>query len=178
MRIISGFLKGKQLRPPAGLPVRPTTDFAKEALFNILNNYIDFEDLKVLDLFAGTGNISYELASRGVAKIISVDNNPKCVAYIKQQSSALNLSIIDVMKTDVFRYLEKADTKFDLIFADPPYNMTEFERIPKLVFERGMLNADGCLVVEHSAETILSKFPFFKEKRTYGNVNFSLFQNS
>ncbi|MES2837132.1 MAG: 16S rRNA (guanine(966)-N(2))-methyltransferase RsmD [Bacteroidota bacterium] len=178
MRIISGFLKGKQLRPPAGLPVRPTTDFAKEALFNILNNYIDFEDLKVLDLFAGTGNISYELASRGVAKIISVDSNPKCVAYIKQQSSALNLSIIDVMKTDVFRYLEKADTKFDLIFADPPYNMTEFERIPKLVFERGMLNADGWLVVEHSAETILSKVPFFKEKRTYGNVNFSLFQNS
>lgn len=178
MRIISGFLKGKQLHPPTGLPVRPTTDFAKEALFNILNNLIDFEGLKVLDLFAGTGNISYELASRGALKIVSIDSNPKCVAYIKQQSSALNLPVIEVMKTDVFRYLEKTDAKFDLIFADPPYDMKDFDRIPKLVFERNMLQPNAWLVVEHSAETQLSKLPFFKEKRKYGNVNFSLFQNS
>ena len=176
MRIISGKLKGKQIRPPAGLPVRPTTDFAKEALFNILNNYIEWENLTVLDLFCGTGNISYELASRGAKKIIAVDSHPRCVAYVKQESSALKLDCIDVMKTDVFRFIEKTEQKFDVIFADPPYNMENFERIPQIIFERNMLTEDGWLIVEHSADTKLNKIPFFVEKRTYGNVNFSLFQ--
>lgn len=178
MRIISGKYKGKRLKAPKRLPVRPTTDMAKEALFNILNNNYYFEDLAVLDLFSGTGNISFEFASRGVTTIKAIDQNIHCVQFIAKTARELNFTI-EVVKSDVFKFLERTTNGYDLIFADPPYNLDldSFSSIAKLVFSNDLLIEEGLLIIEHSEQTDLSELPYFTEKRKYGSSIFSFFKN-
>jgi len=176
MRIISGTFKGRRLTAPKKLPVRPTTDMAKEALFNILNNKVHFSGLRVLDLFSGTGNISYEFASRGSAPIVSVDGHVECVKFIKKTSDELEMDILAI-KSDVFKYLEKSGAKADIVFADPPYDFTDeqFKNIAELVFEHDVLNENGMLIIEHSKHTDISSGRNFNEARGYGNSVFSFF---
>ena len=154
MRIISGKHKGRRLVAPKNLPVRPTTDMCKESLFNILNNYFNLHGLKVLDLFAGTGNISYEFASRGAGPITSVDGDMGCVNFIKKTSTDLDLDI-SVIKSDVFKFLEKSKTSYDIIFADPPYDLGQenFEKIIQLIFYYEILDEQDMLIVKHSIHT-------------------------
>ncbi|MDV7188429.1 RsmD family RNA methyltransferase [Lutibacter sp. TH_r2] len=177
MRIISGKFKSKRLTAPKNLPVRPTTDMAKEALFNILNNLYYFHNIQVLDLFSGTGNISFEFASRGTENITSVDAHFGCVKYINQISNELDLNI-NTIKSDVFKYLGKASGKYDVIFADPPYNfeIEQFENIVKLVFDSNFLNNNGVLIVEHSKHTKLDHLPSFSYSKKYGGNMFSFFE--
>jgi 16S rRNA (guanine(966)-N(2))-methyltransferase RsmD len=178
MRIISGTHRGRVMHPPKNLPVRPTTDFAKESIFNILNNHFELEGLKILDLFCGTGNISYEFASRECAEIIAIDNNYNCCEFVKKTAAAFKMDQLKVMKADVFSFLKKTANTFHIVFADPPYDMEKIESIPELVFEKELLKPDGWLIVEHGPKTNLSALPYFKEKRTYGHVNFSIFVNN
>lgn len=177
MRIISGKHKGRRLTAPKNLPVRPTTDQAKEGLFNILWNLYDFEDLSILDLFSGTGNIAFEFLSRGSTDITAVDQNFGCLKFIKKTSDELDGNI-NTIKSDVFAYLKKTATKHDLIFADPPYNFSDdqFEELAQLVFERRFLNDNGLLIIEHSKRTNLSEMKNFSEARHYGNSAFSFFR--
>ena len=177
MRIISGKYKGRRISPPKGLPVRPTTDMSKEALFNVLNNHFSFEGLKILDLFAGTGNISYEFASRGSTPITSVDGDFGCVKFIKQVAAEYDFNIA-ATKSDVYTYLEKCKTSYDIIFADPPYGFDQktFERIIELVFERELLNSDGMMVIEHSKYTKLDHMIHFSFQKSYGGSIFSFFE--
>lgn len=177
MRIISGTHKGRRIVAPKSLPVRPTTDMAKEALFNILNNNYVFEDLSILDLFSGTGNIGYEFASRGSKQIVSVDADYRCIKFIKQTSNMLKFNI-STIKSDVFKYLEKTSDSFDIIFADPPYNLELdiFSRIPEIVFSRGLLNDQGSLIIEHAKQMQLSQLKHFSHQRKYGGSIFSFFK--
>lgn len=177
MRIISGKYKGRRISPPKGLPVRPTTDMSKEALFNVLNNHFSFENLKVLDLFAGTGNISYEFASRGSTPITSVDGDFGCVKFIKQVAAEFDFNIA-ATKSDVFAYLEKCKTSYDIIFADPPYALDQktFEKIVLLIFEKELLNDDGMMVIEHSKYTKLDHMINFSFQKSYGGSIFSFFE--
>ncbi len=178
MRIISGQFGGRRFNPPKNLPVRPTTDQAKEALFNIFNNNFDFENIAVLDLFAGTGAISFEFASRGVEKITCVDQNFNCCSFIKATAAQLNISPI-VQKADVFKWVENNNSrKFDLIFADPPYDLKNLKDIPDLIFKAGILNENGWFVLEHPKDHSFATHPNFKEHRNYGNVNFSVFKTT
>jgi len=176
MRIIRGTLKGRRIQAPSNLPVRPTTDFAKESLFNVLNNRIDFEELNVLDLFAGIGGISFEFASRG-ASVLAVENNPKCADFIKQTAEKLQVESIRVMQTDTFAYIAKTKQTFDLIFADPPYDLLTIDLLPTLIFEYKLLNPNGIFILEHSESHDYSDFPKFLELRKYGKVHFSFFEN-
>ena len=162
---------------PKKLPVRPTTDFAKEALFNILHNKIDFDEASLLDLFSGTGNISFEFGSRGTKEITSVDAHYGCVKYINTISEELDFNIKTV-KSDVFKYLNTTPFTFDVIFADPPYNLKqeEFESIVSKTFDRNLLNEDGFLIIEHSKHTDLSKVKQFVDARRYGGSVFSFFE--
>ncbi len=177
MRIISGKYKGRRISPPKGLPVRPTTDMSKEALFNVLNNHFNLEGLKILDLFAGTGNISYEFASRGSAPITAVDGDFGCVKFIKQVASEYDFSIA-ATKSDVFSYLEKCKTTYDIIFADPPYGLDQktFERIVLLVFEKMLMNKEGMMIIEHSKYTKLDHMNHFSFQKSYGGSIFSFFE--
>ncbi len=177
MRIISGTHKGRRIIAPGKLPVRPTTDVAKEALFNILNNYYHLSSLNILDLFSGTGNISYEFAARGAENITAVDANYDCVKFIKKTAAELDFPITTI-KSDVFKYLERASVKADIIFADPPYNLEkdEFAKIAGLVFENDLLLEDGQLIIEHSKHTDLSDLEHFREGRKYGSSVFSFFE--
>jgi len=176
MRIISGTHKGRRITAPKNLPVRPTTDNAKEALFNILNNRFHFDELEVLDLFAGTGNISYEFASRGTLKITCVDSHWACVKFIHQTSQELSLPI-ETIKKDVFKYLEFAQGSFDLIFADPPYafEVEQFEEMVTKIIANNLLNPDGIFIIEHPKQTDLSLLSGFQESRKYGGSVFSFF---
>jgi 16S rRNA (guanine966-N2)-methyltransferase len=175
MRIISGSHKSRLIRPPSNLPVRPTTDVAKEGLFNILANRIDFELLDVLDLFAGTGSISYEFASRGAAVIHTVDIEKRCVDFIRKASEEFEFSNIKVVRNDVFSFIKICHVKYDVIFADPPYEMHNVELLPELIFDKGILKKNGYFILEHTASYSFSKHPCFKEQRKYGKVNFSFF---
>jgi 16S rRNA (guanine966-N2)-methyltransferase len=177
MRIISGKYKGRRIFPPKGLPVRPTTDMSKEALFNVLNNHFSFEGLKILDLFSGTGNISFEFASRGSTPITSVDADFGCVKFIKQVASEYDFNIA-ATKSDVFSFLEKSKTTYDIIFADPPYGLDQkiFEKIVLLIFEKGLLNEDGMMVIEHSKYTKLDHMINFSFQKSYGGSIFSFFE--
>ena len=177
MRIISGKYKGRRIFPPKNLPVRPTTDMSKEALFNVLNNHFSFEGLKILDLFSGTGNISFEFASRGSDNITSVDADFGCVKFIKQVAEEYDFNIA-VMKSDVFKFLEKNNTSYDIIFADPPYALDQatFEKIVLLVFEQELLREDGMMVIEHSKYTKLDHMIHFSFKKSYGGSIFSFFE--
>lgn len=179
MRIISGKYKSRRITAPKKLPVRPTTDMAKEALFNILNNQYYFDEVALLDLFAGTGNISYEFGSRGTIKITAVDGDSGCVQFIDKTAKELGLNI-DAIKNDVFSFLEKTALKSDIIFADPPYDMPveDFERIPELVFEKGLLLEDGVLIIEHAKQMKLDHLEHFSKQRKYGGSVFSFFNIS
>ena len=174
MRIINGTHRGKIITVPRGLPVRPTTDFAKEGLFNILNNKIDYESVTFLDLFSGTGHISLEFASRGCKNITAVDMNAKCVGFLRGISSELGFSV-NTMKSDVFSFLKHAHGKYDVIFADPPYDLPNIPEIHQLVFENKLLNQGGLLIIEHGAKTNLETLEGFTQHRKYGKVNFSFF---
>lgn len=177
MRIISGSHKGRQITPDKNFSARPTTDFAKENLFNVLSNYIDIDGTKVLDLFSGTGSISYEFASRGAAEIISVEQNFKHYAFIKRVAQELNFKNIKVFKTDVFIACKKLKgQKFDLIFADPPYNLDKIADVPAAIFDNELLSEEGLAIVEHPASVDYSHLPYFFEHRQYGSVNFSIFR--
>ncbi|HLS31282.1 MAG TPA: RsmD family RNA methyltransferase [Flavobacteriaceae bacterium] len=177
MRIISGKHKGRRIIAPKTLPVRPTTDQAKESLFNILRNHFNFEEISVLDLFAGIGSLSLEFASRGVKDLTAVDNFTGCIKFVKQTAEELELNI-DTIKIDVFAYLESSPRKFDVIFADPPYDYEaeDFEKIVELVFDRDLLSENGFLVLEHSKHTELPSHPNFKESRKYGAAVFSFYE--
>lgn len=177
MRIISGTFKGRRITAPKKLPVRPTTDMAKESLFNILNNTYYFEDISVLDLFAGTGNISYEFASRGTEKITAVDQHYGCIKFINDTAESFEMSITTI-KSDVFQFLERTQLQHSIIFADPPYNfpLEEFSKIPQLVFENSLLESDGLLVVEHSKYTDLSMLNHYSHSKSYGGNTFSFFK--
>ncbi len=176
MRIIGGSLRGLRLNPPKNLPVRPTTDLAKEALFNILQNQIAFDDIKVLDLFSGTGNISLEFASRGAAQVVSIDRSIQCVHYLKDMARQHGLSSIKVYKDDVFKYLQHETDQFDLVFADPPYDLNRIPDLPKIIFEKKMPLPGGLLIVEHQSMQNLSNHPAFVEQRKYGHSSFSFFK--
>lgn len=175
MRIIGGSQKGKVIKVPLGLPVRPTTDFAKEGLFNILSNKVYFDEISLLDLFSGTGHISLEFASRGCTEIVSVDKHFKCAGFLRAISKEFGFNI-NALKSDVFSFLKTTNLKFDLIFADPPYDLKEMPDVHKLVFERGLLNPNGMLIMEHGSRTKLDDLAFFTQVRNYGNVNFSFFE--
>jgi 16S rRNA (guanine(966)-N(2))-methyltransferase RsmD len=177
VRIIGGSEKGKVIKVPHDLPVRPTTDFAKEGLFNILANKVDFEELSVLDLFSGTGHISMEFASRGSKEVVGVDKHFKCVGFLKAISKEFNFNITAI-KDDVFTFLKNSNLKFDLIFADPPYDLPNIPDIHKLVFEKALLKENGLLIIEHGPKTKLEELQGFTQHRKYGNVNFSFFQNT
>jgi 16S rRNA (guanine966-N2)-methyltransferase len=177
MRIIGGTLKGLRLNPPKNLPVRPTTDLAKEALFNILQNQIEFDNINVLDLFCGTGNITYEFASRGAKQVIGVDRSIHCINYVKDTARQHGLNQIKTYKADIFKYLQVETEQYDLIFADPPYDLNQIPEIPKVIFEKNLLSADGLLIVEHQSMQNLSNHPAFVEQRKYGHSSFSFFKN-
>ncbi|WP_369048744.1 16S rRNA (guanine(966)-N(2))-methyltransferase RsmD [Tenacibaculum sp. UWU-22] len=177
MRIISGKHKGKRLTAPKNLPVRPTTDMTKESLFNILNNLFFFDNISVIDLFAGTGNISFEFASRGTKEITAIDNHFNCITYINKTAKELSLPI-NTYKIDVYSFLEKTALTADIIFADPPYNFEEkqFLKIADLVFEKEVLNTDGLLIIEHAKHTDLSTHSNYKYTKKYGGSMLSFFE--
>ena len=177
MRIISGKYKGRRISPPRNLPVRPTTDMSKEALFNILNNHFNFDGLKVLDLFAGTGNISYEFASRGSDNITCVDADFGCVKFIKQTAAEYDFAIAAI-KSEVFGYIDKCSVDYDLIFADPPYGLdqTTFEKLVINLFDKNLLRADGMLIIEHSKHTKLTHLNHFSFQKNYGGSTFTFFE--
>jgi 16S rRNA (guanine(966)-N(2))-methyltransferase RsmD len=177
VRIISGKYKGRRIFPPKGLPVRPTTDMSKEALFNVLNNHFSFEGLKILDLFAGTGNISFEFASRGSTPITSVDADFGCVKFIKQVAAEYDFNIA-ATKSDVFQFLERNKATYDIIFADPPYALDQktFDKIVLTVFEKNTLQEDGMMIIEHSKYTKLDHLIHFSFKKSYGGSIFSFFE--
>jgi len=177
MRIISGKHKGIRITAPKKLPVRPTTDMAKEALFNILNNNYYFDEVVVLDLFSGIGSVSLEFASRGVLEVTSVDKHKACSSFLQETANKLALEL-NVINNDVYRYLEKNTKQYDIIFADPPYAFLQdqFEKIHHLVFNNNLITNDGMLIIEHSKKTDLSKLPHFVKERKYGGNCFSFFE--
>lgn len=176
MRVISGILKGTVIRPPSGLPVRPTTDRAKESLFNILQVRYDFKNLQVLDLFAGTGNISLEFCSRGAMEVIAVDVDARCIQFIKSLKHSYQLNMLDVVKKDVFSYLNQTNKLFDIIFSDAPYAHPRLGEIPEIVYKNKLLSARGCLIIEHESHLDLSREKGYFEKRVYGQSTFSFFK--
>lgn len=175
IRIISGTHKGRRISAPSNLPVRPTTDFAKEGLFNVLGNRIDFEDEAVLDLFAGTGNISYELASRGCKNITCVDTDARCIKFIQDTAAKFEFRSIRTLRSDVFSFIRKGGKPFSLIFADPPFDMEETATLPKLIFDNNLLAPGGLLIIEHPDTTRFTDTSNLKEVRKYGKVHFSFF---
>jgi 16S rRNA (guanine(966)-N(2))-methyltransferase RsmD len=176
MRIISGTFKGRRFSPPKSFDARPTTDFAKENLFNILNNRVDWEAATALDLFSGTGNICLEFVSRGCPFVTSVEKAPLHAKFIHKLCDELKVSNLRIYTMDVFRFLDSNQEKFDLIFADPPYDLPTLEKVPQLILEKDMLKEGGIFVMEHSKKNDFSHLPFFIEKRVYGSVNFSIFE--
>ncbi len=172
MRIISGIHKGRKLHPPSNLPIRPTKDMAKESLFNILQNRYYFKNKEVLDLFAGSGNISYEFGSRGCYKITAVDKNKNCIAYIREQKKNLQLNI-NPIQSDAINYIKKTTSKFDFIFIDPPYNYENYNKIKELIIEKNIIKENGCLIIEHDKQTKFTEENL--ELKKYGSVCFSIF---
>ncbi|WP_262302419.1 RsmD family RNA methyltransferase [Segatella hominis] len=176
MRIITGEYKGRHFDIPRTFKARPTTDFAKENIFNVLQGYIDFEDATALDLFAGTGSISLELISRGCKQVVSVEADRDHANFIRQCFKKLNEDRDILVRGDVFRFLKSCHQKFGFIFADPPYALEDLAKIPDLVLNGELLNEDGIFVFEHGKNHDFSDHPRFLEHRSYGSVNFSLFR--
>jgi 16S rRNA (guanine(966)-N(2))-methyltransferase RsmD len=179
MRIISGIHGGRKIVPPTQMPyTRPTTDVAKEGLFNIIENNLSIASLKTLDLFGGTGSISYELASREAADLCVVEKDTMMVEFIKKTSAALEFKNIKVLKMDVFKYLDQCVETFDLIFAGPPYALTSIDELPKIIFQKKLLNNNGWFILEHTPANNYKGFPFYKTQRNYGTTIFSIFINN
>ncbi len=176
MRIISGTHGGRRIQPPANMPhTRPTTDIAKEGLFNIIQNNLDIEDLKTLDLFGGTGCISYELASRGCADLTIVEKDSKMYEFIKTTAASLQLENFKVVKSDVFKFIESCNQQYDFIFAGPPYALTNIDDLPLRVFEKDILKPGGWFVLEHTPRNDYKKTAHYKSERNYGTTIFSIF---
>lgn len=176
MRIISGTLGGRRIQPPANMPyTRPTTDIAREGLFNILQNNIELEGIRTLDLFGGTGCISYELASRGASSLTVVEKDPKMFAFIQKTAAELKLPNLKVVRMDVFKYIDQCSEKFDLIFAGPPYALGEIDLLPDRVFEKKLLQLKGWFILEHTPRNSYKNHPWFKAERNYGTTLFSIF---
>ncbi len=175
MRIISGKYKSRRIQVPANLKARPTTDFAKEGLFNVLNNLLEWEDLTALDLFSGTGSIAFELISRGASYVVSVEMNQSHYNFICRTQDQLGARELFPIKRDVFKYLQHATQRFDLIFADPPYDLPDLETIPELIISKELVNEGGFFIMEHSNKYDFSQLPHFRVLRHYGNVHFSIF---
>lgn len=178
MRIISGYYKGRRLETPKNLNLRPTTDMAKESLFNVLRNSLDFEEIEALDLFSGTGSISYELISRGALNVLAVEQNGQQARFIESIIQKLKMDKLRLVRMDVFQFFKTNKRSFDLVFADPPYDMDNFNSIPDLVFSHQLLNKDGIFVLEHPKHNSYTTHPNFYEHRNYGSVNFSFFKNT
>jgi 16S rRNA (guanine(966)-N(2))-methyltransferase RsmD len=177
VRIISGQFRGKKLIAPSNLPVRPTTDFAKTGLFNILNNYYSFEKTSVLDLYAGTGNLSFEFASRGCPAITAIDKDDACCNYMNKTAQQLGISKqLNVLQSDVLTYLKNSKTAMDIIVADPPYAETPASELVNLIFENQLLKPNGVFILEHSSEVDLSQLPHYLQTRKYGFVSFTFFE--
>ena len=176
MRIIGGKLKGKVILPPAGYQARPTTDFAKEGLFNILDNEYEFEDLKVLDLFGGTGSIAFEFASRGAARVYCVEMARENASFIKTEAQRLGMDNVTMVRDNVFDFLPICRERFDLVFADPPYALEGLEKLPDLVFAADILYPERYFILEHGDEHSFVNHPRFVKERHYGRVHFSFFE--
>lgn len=175
MRIISGKYKSRRIKIPPNLKARPTTDFAREGLFNVLNNIIDWEETNALDLFSGTGSIAFELISRGCPRVVSVEQEHVHWNFINKTKEILNASELYPLKADVFKFANRCKEQFNLIFADPPYDLPELDSIPTIIFENNLLKPEGIFILEHSKNYNFSQFPHFNKTRKYGNVHFSIF---
>ena len=179
MRIIGGTHGGRKISPPAKMPyTRPTTDIAKEGLFNIIENNLSISSLKTLDLFGGTGAISYELASRGAADLTVIEKDPAMFEFIKKTAGILGMQNFEVIKSDVFKYLSLCTETFDLIFAGPPYALTAIDEIPVIIFGKKLLNDKGWFILEHTPANNYKSFRFYKTQRNYGTTIFSIFINN
>ena len=175
MRIISGIFRGRQIRPPKNFKARPTTDFAKESLFNILIHQFSIEDLDVLDLFSGTGSISYEFASRGARSVLAIEMAPMHFKFIQETCRSMEMEQVSVIRADAFRYLKKPTQAFDFIFADPPYDHAGLPELPDLIFSTDILNNKGVFILEHPGSYSFTAHPRFLQHRKYGGVNFTFF---
>ncbi len=177
MRIIAGKHKGRTIRPPKYFKDRPTTDFAKEGLFSILSNWYDFEDIRVLDLFAGTGNITFEFASRGVKEITLVDKNSRYLSFIRQQLKEFfpQGHRFNIIRDDVLKFVEERTLAYDVIFADPPYKLPELQQLPDMILNNPTLPDDAVVIIEHPKNYDFSNHPYFFDHRNYGSVHFSFF---
>lgn len=175
MRIVSGFLKGRRFTPPTQLKARPTTDFAKEGLFNLLSNRMELEDIHVLELFSGSGSIGLEFISRGATSVTGVEISAQHIGYIRKIMAELGVKNYYLQKADVFKYLERASGSYQLIFADPPYQLKELPTLPQIIIEKGLLAPNGIFILEHGREHQFENHPHFIEERKYGNVHFTFF---
>jgi 16S rRNA (guanine966-N2)-methyltransferase len=178
LRIIGGKYKGRRINPPSNFKARPTTDFAREGLFNILNNRVDFETISVLDLFSGTGSISYEFASRGALDVHLVEKDSSHISGIKKILKELNLENVKPIHIDVRAYLRACSVKYDIVFADPPYELSWLKELPDLVTQSGIIKKDGFFILEHPRDLSFSGHELFFEHRNYGGVNFSFFKSA
>jgi len=176
MRIVGGDLSGRKIPNPKRFDARPTTDVAKESLFNILNNDYYFDEINVLDLFAGSGSISFEFASRGTESITSVEKNPIHAKFIEQTAEFFQIESIIVLNSDAFKFLELTSTKYDVVFADPPYDLENVEKIPDILFEKELLKKDGVFILEHSKRYSFKNHSHFKKEKKYGKVHFTFFE--
>jgi len=176
MRIVGGIHRGRVFNPGKSFKARPTTDMAKESLFNVLQNLVDFENIKALDLFSGTGSISYELASRGCSDVTAVEINPVHIQFIKEVITTLGEKNIRLVKSNAFVFTKRISEQFDLIFADPPYDHPKFSEVAELIFKNNLLKPGGLFVLEHSGQFDYSNHANFRELRHYGSVHFSLFE--
>ncbi|MCH8554692.1 MAG: RsmD family RNA methyltransferase [Schleiferiaceae bacterium] len=175
MRIISGAKRGKSIKAPTSLPVRPTTDMAKESLFNMINNYFSIPHINALDLFSGTGNLSYELASRGCQEVLAIDKHPGCAKFIRTTAQELAFSGIQVLREDALRYVKSAYLQFDLIIADPPYDYEHYEELVAAILDRKLLKDNGVFVLEFGQDQDFSAHPHCFDVRKYGSVHFAFF---
>ncbi len=178
MRIISGKFKGRRLEISSKLSARPTTDFAKEGLFNLLNNRIDFEDIRVLDLFAGTGSIGIEFISRGCKEVVAIEMSDNNCKSIRKTCEILGVDNLFLQRADVFKFIQNCQIQFDLIYADPPYDLEKITDLPDLIFEHDLLKEEGLFILEHSVKQQFDEHPQFVFHRKYGQVHFSVFSTT
>jgi len=176
MRIVGGSFGGRRFNPPAKIPARPTTELAKEGLFNMLSNMIDLEDLKTLEIFGGTGSISYELASRGAKDITIVERDPASIEFIKKTTSELGIAAqFKIIRSDVFKFLKLCTEQYDLIFADPPYALEQMDNLPNLVFEKAILLPEGIFILEHTHRNDFTNHHNYLRMKSYGETIFTFF---